>query len=60
MNAIYKGKLYRMSDNMQQVELHNDDTGATLTVSWADPELIVDPTDDEVNNILPDYEEPRS
>jgi hypothetical protein len=56
MNAIYKGKLYRLGDNMQHVELHNDESGATLTVPWNDPELIVDPTDDQINNILPDYE----
>jgi hypothetical protein len=54
MNAIYKGKLYRLGDNLQHVELHNEETGATLTAPWSDPELIIDPTDDEINNILPD------
>ncbi len=53
MKAIYKGKLYRIGDNQQHIDLHDDETGATLTVPWADPELIVDPTDDEINNILP-------
>jgi hypothetical protein len=27
----------------------------TLKVSFGDPELIIDPTDDDINNILPDY-----
>lgn len=58
MNAIYKGKLYRLGDNMQHVELidsvETEGTGTTITVPWSDPELIVDPTDDEINNILPE------
>jgi hypothetical protein len=57
MNAIYKGKLYRLGDTMQHVELHDEETGATLTVPWSDPEIIIDPTNDQINNILPDADE---
>lgn len=56
MNAIYKGQLYIVGDNLKQVELINPETRRHFTVSWADPELIIDPTDDQINNILPDYE----
>lgn len=56
MKAIYKGKLYIVGDNLNMIELTNMETGATLTAPWADPDLIIDPTDDQINNILPDYE----
>jgi hypothetical protein len=71
MNAIYKGKLYRLGDELQEATLIDDvevcDCGMyeafeecdcppkTLKVSFGDPDLIIDPTDDEINNILPDY-----
>jgi len=71
MNAIYKGKLYRLGDSLQEATLIDDvevcDCGmfeafeecdcprTTFKVSYGDPELIVDPTDDEINNLLPDY-----
>ena len=48
-----------MGDNMQHVALidtvENTGTAVTIYVPWGDPELIIDPTDDEINNILPDY-----
>jgi hypothetical protein len=75
MNAIYKGKLYRLGDELQEATLIDDveacDCGMqeafeecdcppkTFKVSFGDPELIVDPTDDEINNLLPDYEESK-
>lgn len=54
MKAIYKGKLYDLGDELQQCELREVDTGIITSVSFGDPELIIDPTDDEINNILPD------
>jgi hypothetical protein len=56
MTAIYKGKLYRMADQMVAATLIDEETGEELTVSLGEPDLIVDPTDDEINNILPDHE----
>ena len=59
MKAIYKGKLYSVGDNLNVVELIDDveaaGTGETITASWGDPELIIDPTCTQINNILPDY-----
>lgn len=55
MNAIYKGKLYQL-DGLAYAELIDPDTKEKVKVGYGDPELIVDPTDDEINNILPDYE----
>lgn len=57
MKAIYKGKLYNLGDELQTCELFDPETNAILGVSYGDPELIIDPTDDEINNICPDYEE---
>jgi hypothetical protein len=55
MKAIYKGKLYQMGDNMQHVALIDTveatGTGVTVYVPWSDPELIIDPTDDQINNM---------
>jgi hypothetical protein len=55
VKAIYKGRLYNVGDNLNVVELTDPETGATQHVSWADPDFIPDPTDDQINNILPDY-----
>lgn len=56
MKAIYKGKLYTIGDNLNVAELIDDvdatSTGETIRVPWGD--IIADPTDDEINNILPD------
>lgn len=53
MNAIYKGKLYRVSDQMSAAVLIDDETGEELTVSFGDPDLIVDPSDGEmIDNII--------
>jgi hypothetical protein len=61
MNAIYKGKLYRVGDNLNKIDLIDDveaeGTGSTTTVPYSDPDIIIDPTDDEVNNLL-DNESP--
>jgi hypothetical protein len=57
MNAIYKGHLYTMDDNLTEVKLTHQETGAKIAVSYASPDLIIDPTDDEINNILPDAED---
>jgi hypothetical protein len=60
MKAIYKGKLYRVGDNLNEIDLFDDveaeGTGTRLTIPYSTPDLIIDPTDDEINNILPDYE----
>ena len=57
MNAIYKGKLYRVGDNLNEIDLIDDveaeGTGARLTVPYS-ADVIIDPTDDEINNILPE------
>jgi len=60
MKAIYKGKLYSIWDDQGRgVDLIDDvedgGEGNVLSVSYGDPDLIIDPTDDEINNILPDY-----
>jgi hypothetical protein len=70
MNAIYKAKLYRIGDELQDCILHDDaeacDCGMyeafeecdcprpTIKVSFGDPELIIDPTDDQINNMQPE------
>lgn len=54
MNAIYKGQLYNLGDNLNVVELTDPETGVNMTVPWGDPDLIVDPTDDQVFNLVPD------
>lgn len=54
MNAIYKGKLYTLGENPTTLQLTDPETGQELSVSYVDPELILEPTDDQINNILPD------
>lgn len=60
MKAIYEGKLYSLGDNLNVALLIDDveanSTGERILVSYGAPNLIIDPTDDEINNILPDYE----
>jgi hypothetical protein len=59
MNAIYKGKVYKMTDdNTWGVKLTCLDAGSDekITVPYNSPDLIIDPTDDEINNICPDYD----
>ncbi len=60
MKAIYKGHLYRIGDNLNAIDLIDDvealGTGNTTTIPYSDPDVIINPTDDEINNILPDYE----
>ena len=46
MDAIYKGKRYRVGDNLNECELEGGPT-----VDFGDPDLIVDPTDDEVDGV---------
>lgn len=55
MKAIYRGKLYDL-DGLAHATLTNPDTKETIHVWYGDEDLIVDPTDDEINNLLPDYE----
>jgi hypothetical protein len=55
MNAIYKGKLYNLDDDLNKVALVDPDTGTLTSADYGDPDLIIDPTDDQINNILPDY-----
>jgi hypothetical protein len=60
MKAIYKGKLYTIVDDCtNMVDLVSMDDDTKLSVMWSDPSLILDPTDDEINNILPDADEPQ-
>lgn len=58
MNAIFKGKLYRLGDNLNVALLIDDveaeGTGEMMPVSYGSPDLIIDPTDDQINNLLPD------
>jgi hypothetical protein len=54
MNAIYRGHLYTMEDNLMEVKLIHPETGAKIVINYADPDLIIEPTDDEINNILPE------
>ena len=46
MDAIYKGKRYRVGDNLNECELEGGPT-----VDFGDPDLIVDPTDEEVDGV---------
>jgi hypothetical protein len=55
MKAIYNGKLYRVGVTESTVRLIDEETGEEVTASYGEPDLIIDPTDDEINNILPDY-----
>lgn len=51
MKAIYQGKLYQMGDNLNEVELIDEEADGVhgiIVVPWGDPELIVDPTDKQL------------
>lgn len=52
MQAIYKAKLYVIGDDLNRASLIDPETGTELSVSYGDPELIVDPTDTQINNVL--------
>jgi hypothetical protein len=54
MNAIYKGKLYMMGDELQQCEIIDPETGVVNSVDFGDPDLIVDPTDQQIFANVPD------
>jgi hypothetical protein len=54
MNAIYNGRLYSLGDDLNVVKLTDERTGAKLVVSFSDPDLIIAPTDDQINNLVPD------
>ena len=56
MTAIYKGKLYTVGDNLNLCDLIDPETGQQIKVPYSHNELIIDPTDDESNNICPDYD----
>lgn len=51
MNAIYKGKLY-IVDGLGEAELFDPDTKEKIKVSYGESDLIIDPTDDQINNLL--------
>ena len=60
MKAIYKGKLYTIvGDCANLVDLVSVEDDATISVLWGDPSLVIDPTDDQITNILPDYFEEK-
>jgi len=51
MNAIYKQRLYNIVDDVMEVTL--DGAGAQqFNVPYEDPDLIIDPTDDEVADAI--------
>jgi hypothetical protein len=54
MKAIYNGKLYNLGDELQFVSLIDPDTGKTFDVEWSEGSLIIDPTDDQINNMQPE------
>ena len=43
MKAIYKGKIYHL------MEVRGNDVELGFFVEYSDPNLIIDPTDDEIN-----------
>src|SRR4030095_14464705 len=48
--AIYKGGAYRVGDNLNACELLDRNTGARVQlVDYGDPDLLVDPTDDQID-----------
>jgi hypothetical protein len=50
MNAIYKGGIYRVGDELAVCELLDRETGARVQlVDFGDPDLLVDPTDSQVD-----------
>lgn len=54
MKAIYKGTLYSIvGDNTEGLQLMIDEND-WLYVDYNDPDLIIDPTDDEVDNLEPE------
>lgn len=62
MKAIYKGELYQVTgdtgDGVQLVRVA--DLGADpyrLMVGYGDPDLLIDPTDDEVAEVAEDRDE---
>jgi hypothetical protein len=49
LKAIYKGKLYYVIETeWENIQLRGKD--GVITVDLADPDLIIDPTDDEVSH----------
>lgn len=56
MKAIYKGKLYILKDQAVTAFLEDMITAEEVIVPLGDPDLIVDPTDDEINDLSPDWE----
>jgi hypothetical protein len=50
MKALYKGKLYRLADNLNMAVLIDDEEASETHVSYGDPDLIIDPTDTQINN----------
>jgi hypothetical protein len=50
MKAIYNGKLYTLGDQMVAAVLIDEETGEELTVSLGEPDLIIDPTDTEIED----------
>lgn len=49
MKAIYRGKIYRLADNLNVAVLIDDDEASELHVSYGDPDLIVDPTCSDIS-----------
>lgn len=43
-----------LGDELQSCELVDPDTGVINSVDFGDPDLIVDPTDDQVFNLVPE------
>jgi hypothetical protein len=58
MKAIYKGKLYTMEDdNGHDIKLRSEHHEIKwVSYETPEPELIIDPTDDQIKNILTDDE----
>ena len=55
MKAIYQGKLYNLKDQAYMAILEDLVTREELIISFGDPDLIVDPTDDEINDLSPEW-----
>ena len=54
MKAILNGKLYNLVEMENGTVTMEDENGHRFDVPL-DSDIIFDPTDDEINNILPDY-----
>jgi hypothetical protein len=54
MKAIYNGKLYSLVEMENVTITMEDENGHRFDVPLEN-DIIFDPTDDEINNILPDY-----